>query len=77
MAGLSEERSFLHDIASPLGTAMFLVDALLEDLESKPSPDADGLAQVRAIYQALQSIQKLLQARREILIRNSASNQNS
>jgi hypothetical protein len=77
LAGSGEERQFLHDIASPLGTAMFLVDAVLEDLTSKPNPDADEVAQMNAIYQALQSIQKLLQERREILIRNGSNNQKS
>jgi hypothetical protein len=77
LAESREERKFLHDIASPLGTAIFLVDAFLEDLTSKPNPDADGMAQVSAIYQALQSIQKLLQERRETLIRNGSNNQNS
>lgn len=64
----SDERGFLHDLASPLGTAMLLVDSLLEDLQERASIDPDDVMRTVEIHQALERLSNLLKNRREILI---------
>ena len=64
----SDEREFLHDLASPLGTAMLLADSLLEDLQERTSIDPDDVMRMVDIHQALERLSKLLKNRREILI---------
>lgn len=65
----SDERQFLHDLASPLGTALFVADALLESLQGKTGRSAGDLLQAGEIYQALMQLKKLLEERRQILIK--------
>ena len=63
------ERKFLHDIASPLGTAIFLLDMTLEDMAKRPGIDPMELDQVKQAYQSLKQTQTMLEARREVLIK--------
>jgi hypothetical protein len=65
----SDERTFLHDLASPLGTAMFLTDSVLDGVQSRPGVDPDELMQLGQIFEALEKMKKMLQDRREILIK--------
>lgn len=58
------ERKFLHDIANPLTTAIFLMDVILSSMATKPENLNEKLEKVHA---ALQKSQNLLQARREVL----------
>ena len=39
----TNERKFLHDIASPIGTALFLLDMTVEDMAKRPGVDAGEL----------------------------------
>lgn len=64
----SDEREFLHDLASPIGTSIFLIDAVLEAMQTRNS-DPDDLLRLADAYQELQKVKKLLQGRREILIK--------
>lgn len=63
---ISAERKFLHDIATPIATAIFLADALLDSLGTTASPD--DLAQLKAVLDSLMGAKKSLEARRAILI---------
>lgn len=65
----SDEREFLHALATPLGTAVFLVDAVLDAIQSKAGSDPDEVVQITQIYDALERMKKLLQERREVLIK--------
>ena len=64
-----DERKFLHDIASPLGTAIFVMDSLLDGIQSRAGGNKDDLDQACQVYEALEKIKKMLQDRREILIK--------
>ena len=64
----NDERKFLHDLASPLTSAMFLADILLDNMQAKPNCVPEELSQVQQIYKAMEKIQHMLQSRREILI---------
>jgi hypothetical protein len=66
MSGLSDERKFLHDVASPLAAAIFTVETLLEDLRAEPAPP--DLKTVERLQGALAQIHQLIQARRSKLI---------
>jgi len=65
---MDDERKFLHEVANPIATALFVADALLEDLKEAGSTPADTLAQLSQVTQALEKTQVLLQNRRKILI---------
>ena len=65
----SDEREFLHDIAGPLGTAIFVLDGLLDDVQSRPGANSDDIVQLTEIYTALEKLKTYLQERREILIK--------
>ena len=65
----SDEREFLHDIATPLGTAMLLADSLLEEIQERKEADPDDVMRLGEIYKALNHLQELLVGRREILIK--------
>jgi hypothetical protein len=63
-----EERAFLHDLATPLGTAMLLADSLLEDVKNRPSVDPDDLFRLENIFQSLEKLDCLIKDRRQNLI---------
>ncbi len=65
----SPERQFIHDLANPLSTAMFVLDSRL----SAPPPDAVAeAAQLRKALAALERVQILMTDRRAKLIRAEA-----
>lgn len=69
----SDEREFLHNLASPLSTALFLVDALLDSVQKRATGDPGELEQVIKIYKSLDKIKNLLKDRREELIKRGVS----
>ncbi len=64
------ERKFLHDLATPLGTAMLLTDIILEDIQTRADIDPEDVMKLGDIYKALEKIKSLIYERREILIKN-------
>ena len=58
---MSDERKFLHDVANPLGTAMFVMDSVLDDLKSHVNPDQDAILQLIQIQASLEKIKIILQ----------------
>ncbi len=67
-----EERKYMHDVATPLGVAVFLVDAVLEDLQSQ-GVSQDSLAQLNKIRDALNKVTAMLHQRREVLIKRGGT----
>jgi hypothetical protein len=65
----SEERKFLHDIASPLGTAMFVVDMMLDGMKARPGAGPQELRQAQQVLDVLGQIKKAIEQRREVLIK--------
>lgn len=65
-----DERKFLHDLASPLGTAVFIMDALTETF----SGSADEKVMISQAQEALDKVQKLLQERRVFLVKKGPNN---
>ncbi|MGE3974106.1 MAG: hypothetical protein AB7F59_06225 [Bdellovibrionales bacterium] len=65
----SDERQFLHDMATPLGTAMLLTDSYIEDVKARPNVISEEVNQLTEIYAALEKLNKLLMMRREVLIK--------
>ena len=43
----SNERKFLHDIASPLGAAIFLLDMTVEDMVKRTGANPEELNQIK------------------------------
>ena len=64
----SDERKFLHDIASPVGTALFVVDMVLDSMGSRSDVSAEELTQIKQVYEMLEKIKKTIEQRREVLI---------
>ena len=63
-----DEREFLHDLATPIGTALFLADCMMDRLQSRLDVDPEEKTELTKIYEALEKITKMLYQRREILI---------
>jgi hypothetical protein len=68
----NEERKFLHDLATPLGTAILLADMILQNSKKKPQVSAEEIEQMEMIANALDKIQIKLKERRQHLINQSA-----
>lgn len=64
----TEERKFLHDIASPVGTAIFVLDMALESMRSGSDTNAEELAQIQQVFDLLDKIKKTIEQRRQTLI---------
>ncbi len=65
----SDERQFLHDLASPLGTAVFLLDIVIEDLKARlGAADSEELKHLATIHQQMERMRQMLGARRQLLI---------
>ena len=62
----SPERQFLHDIATPLGTAMFLLDILQEKMSARGPGDED-LEHLNGAIEALQKLKQHIVQRRQAL----------
>lgn len=65
----SNERKFLHDIANPLGTAMFVVDMLIDSMKNRPDADPNELKQTEQVYGLMQRMKKMIEERRAELIK--------
>ncbi len=63
----SDEKKFIHDISSPLGTAICRLDVAIEDLRAQPAADPGCLEQIEKAYGSLQKARQLLEARRQLL----------
>jgi uncharacterized protein (DUF1800 family) len=63
----SPERKFLHDIASPLATAIFLIDILLEKFKAE-QPDCADVSQLSTVMESLLQIKSKLTTRRETIL---------
>lgn len=63
-----EERVFLHDIATPVGTVTFLVDAVLDMLKEHNDRSAEEIEQLELAQKALEQMSDLMRKRRSILI---------
>ena len=64
----NDERAFLHDLGTPLGSATLLTDSLLEDFRLRAGSDPDDLMRLTSLCQALQQITELIKIRRNVLI---------
>ena len=68
---MSDERKFLHDLASPLATALFLIDIAIEDAGSAALSGTANLEiaeSLRKTLGALEKMKALLHIRRTQLI---------
>lgn len=65
---MNDERKFLHDVAGPIATALFVADSLLEDLKEAGPVQAELASQLAQVTQALEKTQVLLQNRRKVLL---------
>lgn len=64
----NDEREFLHDLSTPIGTALLLTDSLLDDVQNRANVDPDDLMRLSEIYNALEKITNSLKNRREVLV---------
>lgn len=65
---INDERKFLHDISSPVGTALLLIDMIAEGLQEKLPSDANEIQQIAQAAESLDKLKKMIVSRREILI---------
>lgn len=73
---IAEQRQFLHDLSSPLSTAIFIVDMLREDLQALP--EAGTLApSLEQLNSTLEKLRKMIEDRRAALKIGSISDSTS
>ncbi|MEO5971048.1 MAG: hypothetical protein ABIQ95_14060, partial [Bdellovibrionia bacterium] len=59
----NKERKFLHDISSPVGTAIFVLDIVLDTLKSHTNPPEE-LIQIQQLSGIFERIKTLIEERR-------------
>ncbi len=64
----NDERKFLHDLASPLGTATLLFDMVLTNFQKKPDLTKSENDQLLMLGKALENMRDRLKERRDILV---------
>jgi hypothetical protein len=64
---MNDEKQFLHTLATPVGTALLLLDALLENSKSCDTLEVAEVSELKTALTCLGQIQKLIQERRRIL----------
>ncbi len=65
---MTDERKFLHDVAGPIATSLFIAEILDENLSAKLAPTEDDLLLVKQILESLGKVKTMLSERRDILI---------
>lgn len=69
----NDERKFLHDIATPTCTAIFVIDTLLDDVKNRPNAKQEEIEQLKQIFNSLEKIKKAIEARKEKIKRFAKS----
>jgi hypothetical protein len=67
-----EERKFLHDIASPVGTLMFVAEAVGDLLKEKGAIGPDEEEQLKVLQSQLERMRDMIVERRKTLHERSA-----
>jgi hypothetical protein len=65
----NDEREFLHDLASPLGTALYIADAILDSQGERGEEGLPEFEELKQLFCALQKMKTKMAERRETLIR--------
>jgi len=68
----TSERKFLHDLSSPLATALFLADVLAENLPAGSTLSTEDAQQLKTLLAELERVKTLIQKRRETLIQSES-----
>ena len=69
----NDERKFLHDIASPLATAIFLLDAVMDSHQERPDASEREITHTKQLIALMDRIKKMIEERRATLIRQTDS----
>ena len=62
----SEERKFLHDLSTPLATAIIMLDSAMEELNARPLATED-LSHLTLVFESLLAMKQLVASRRDVL----------
>jgi hypothetical protein len=70
-----DERKFIHDLANPLGTAIYCLETVLEDLEGSPGLNSKEQLRkdLKSVSEALQKATDILTARRLLIKQSEAA----
>lgn len=59
-----KEREFIHKLSTPIGTALFLLEAVLESVKSSSFDAREGEAQMRTALGAIERAKDIINERR-------------
>lgn len=62
------EKDFIHDLSTPLGTAILVLDSLLEGMKENPSIELQDVERLKTVYSMLDRLKNLVHSRRETLM---------
>lgn len=74
---MANERNFLHDMASPMGTVIFLIDAVIDDATTNGKIDKENLALLEKVQEQLERLKEMLDNRRQVLIQQGVKSEKS
>ncbi len=67
---IENERKFIHEVASPVAAALFIVESLVEESSDETTPlSRESLkTQLKTVFAALTKVTQILKDRRAVLI---------
>jgi len=67
---ITKEKEFLHNIATPIATAKFLLETIVDDLSNRQDANSSDVEMLKNISLALDKVTLLLSERRIIIQAN-------
>ena len=64
----SDEREFLHNIASPIASAYLIIDMIMDYMQNSPNADPALVELALTAHRAIEQVRQRLEDRRQILI---------
>ncbi len=72
-----EEKTFLHDISSPLGTAKLLLEILMDNLNKTNSLDPENQQKINNSYESICKVCAIIKDRKDVLLARGNVNEGS
>jgi hypothetical protein len=64
----SDEREFLHNIATPIASAYLIIDMIMDHMQNSPGADPELVDLALTAFRAIDEVRQKLHDRRQVLI---------
>ena len=65
---MDHEGKFIHDISTPVGTLLLVIESMLDDAQNQPTPDAKQISKLESAMKNLNKIRALIDERKKNLV---------